>query len=75
MENREQLNVKGKTCPMPVLLTRKKIREVGSGKLLEIIGDFQPAKINIRKFLEKEGHKILEFQDDASEYKFLIKIS
>ena len=45
------LDVKGKTCPMPVLLTRKKIRTVEPGKILEIIGDFQPAKKNIQNLV------------------------
>ncbi|MHA1298169.1 MAG: sulfurtransferase TusA family protein [Candidatus Helarchaeota archaeon] len=71
----ETLDVKGKTCPMPVLLTRKKIREIGPGKILEIVGDFQPAKANIRKFLEREGHQILDFQNSAPIYKFIIKTS
>ncbi|MFX1450412.1 MAG: sulfurtransferase TusA family protein [Promethearchaeota archaeon] len=73
MQPEENLDVRGKTCPMPVLLTRKKIREIGSGKILEIIGDFQPAKENIQKFLEKEGHKILEIKDESKDYKILIK--
>ena len=75
LEANEVLDVKGKTCPMPVLLTKKKIREIGSSKTLEIIGDFQPAKVNIRKFLEKEGHEILDFQDSTTVYKFIIKTS
>ncbi len=69
----ENLDVRGKTCPMPVLLTRKKIREIGSGKILEIIGDFQPAKENIQKFLQKEGHQVLEIKDLSNEYKILVK--
>ncbi len=73
MEPEEKLDVRGKTCPMPVLMTRKKIREIGSGKILQIIGDFQPAKINIQKFLEKEGHEILDIKDSSNEYKFIIK--
>jgi tRNA 2-thiouridine synthesizing protein A len=73
MEPEQKLDVRGKTCPMPVLMTRKKIREIGSGKILQIIGDFQPAKINIQKFLEKEGHEILDIQDSSNEYKFIIK--
>lgn len=58
---------------MPVLLTRKKIKEIGSGKILEIIGDFQPSKENLRRFLEKEGHEILEFEENSNKYKFVIK--
>ncbi|MFX1293819.1 MAG: sulfurtransferase TusA family protein [Promethearchaeota archaeon] len=54
------LDVKGKTCPMPVLLTRKKIKTLEPEKILEIIGDFPPGKKNIENFLNTNGYEILE---------------
>ncbi|MBD3227882.1 MAG: hypothetical protein GF329_06810 [Candidatus Lokiarchaeota archaeon] len=62
------------TCPMPVLKTRKKIKDLTSGKILKIIGDFKPAKKNIKNFLEKEGHSILDIQDNGEEYYLLTQI-
>ena len=72
----ERLDVKGKTCPMPVLLARKKIRQMDpGGKILEIIGDFQPAKINLQDFLKKEGHEVLEVTENEGVYTILAKIN
>ncbi|MHA1315024.1 MAG: sulfurtransferase TusA family protein [Candidatus Helarchaeota archaeon] len=70
----ETLDVKGKTCPMPVLLTRKKIRTLNTGTVLEIIGNFQPAKINIQEFLRKEGHEILKVKEKQGIYTIYAKI-
>ena len=69
------VDVKGKTCPMPVLLTRKKIRTVEPGIILEIIGDFQPAKKNIQNFLNTNGHEVLEIQEEQGIYHIFTKIS
>jgi tRNA 2-thiouridine synthesizing protein A len=71
----EVLDVKGKTCPIPVLMTRKKIRNLSAGDILEIIGDFPPAKKNIQNFLIKKGHEVLEIQDYEGEYHIFTKIT
>jgi tRNA 2-thiouridine synthesizing protein A len=74
MKSDEILDVKGKTCPMPVLLTRKKLKTLELGKILEIIGDFPPAKINLQNFLTTNGHEILEIQEAHGVYHIYTKI-
>ena len=68
------LDVKGKTCPMPVLLTKKKIRTVEPGKIIEIIGDFPPAKANLQNFLNTNGHEIIDIQEINGIYHIFTKI-
>ncbi|NHI94682.1 MAG: sulfurtransferase TusA family protein [Candidatus Lokiarchaeota archaeon] len=70
----ENLDVKGKTCPIPVLLTKKKIKTLESGKILKIIGDFEPAKDNIQNFLKKEGYEILLIEEDGQFYSIYTKL-
>lgn len=72
MDSDDELNVEGKSCPMPLFLTKKKLKPMGSGKTLKLIGDFLPAKENIVEFLEKEGHKILNLEEERDPYKFNI---
>jgi len=74
MKSDDLLDVKGKTCPMPVLLTRKKIRTMEPGTVLEIIGDFPPAKTNIQNFLISNGHEILEVHEEQGIYHIFTKI-
>ena len=74
MDFNEDLDVKGKTCPMPVLLTRKKITTLKSGQILKIVGDFEPAKTNIQNFLKKEGHEVLQVEEEGEIYSIYAKL-
>jgi len=73
MKPDEVLDVKGKTCPMPVLLAKKKLKTLEPGKILEIIGDFPPAKLNLQNFLTTTGHEILEIQEAHGIYHIYTK--
>jgi tRNA 2-thiouridine synthesizing protein A len=74
MKSDETLDVKGKTCPMPVLLAKKKIKTIAPGIILEIIGDFPPAKVNLQNFLITNGHEVLEIQEKQGIYRIYTKI-
>lgn len=65
----------GQACPVPVLLTRRGLKSIESGQILEIIGDFFPAKKNIQNYAEKHGHEVIEViePDENGIYKILIK--
>lgn len=73
MRSDDFLDVKGKICPMPVLLTKKKIKTLEPGKILEIIGDFPPAKKNIQNFLNINGYEVLEVQEEEGVYHIYTK--
>ncbi len=74
MEFDEELDIKGKTCPMPVLLTRKKIRVLQSKQILKIVGDFEPARVNIQNFLNKEGHEVIKVEQEDDVYSIFARI-
>ena len=62
-------------CPVPVLLTRRGLKKIKSGEILEVIGDFPPAKKNIQDYARKHGHEIIDVVDDNENniYKIYIK--
>ena len=37
-----QVDTSGQACPVPVLLTRRGLKKIESGQVLEVIGDFFP---------------------------------
>jgi len=74
MELDESLNVEGKSCPMPLFLTKKKLQPMESGKILKVVGDFSPAKDNIVEYLENEGCEILDLQEMKDPYRFFLYI-
>jgi len=65
----------GQACPVPVLLTRRGLKKIESGHILEVIGDFFPAKKNIQDYAKKHGHEVVEViePDENGIYKIIIK--
>jgi TusA-related sulfurtransferase len=59
-------------CPLPVLLTKRRIQELKAGKVLEIVGDDPRARDNIERWAKDAGHEVLEVDDSKSD--FIIKI-
>jgi len=53
----ETLDTLGRVCPYPLLLTKKKMEKLESGKLLKVICDAPAsAEDTIPRFAEKEGY-------------------
>ncbi len=65
----------GQACPVPVLLTRRGLKGIRVGQILEVIGDFFPAKKNIQDYALSHGHEVIEViePDENGIYKILIK--
>ena len=73
MGNKFKLNCEGLVCPMPVAKTKRKLLDMESGDLLEITGDFAEAGENIKRFIENNDDKILEFKKEGENYYILIE--
>ncbi len=67
------LDVKGLTCPMPVLKTKKAIDGMGSGQTLEVIATDPASKADIPAFLGRLGHELVEADERDGIFSFLIK--
>ena len=63
----------GLVCPMPVARTKNKMKEMESGDILEIRGDFAEAAENITRYVEKHGGKVLEHEIDGKSYFLKVK--
>ena len=67
------LDVKGFTCPMPVLKTKKAIDGMGSGETLEVIATDPASKADIPAFLSRLGHELVKADEKDGIFFFLIK--
>ncbi len=56
----ETLDVRKKVCPMPVLLTKRKLQTMQLGDILEVVGDYACAAENIQRSVEQAGHRVLK---------------
>lgn len=61
----ERLDVRGLSCPQPVLVTRTRLNELGSGRL-EVMADTGTARDNVSRVATGQGWKVevLEEGDD-----------
>ncbi|MCW4024049.1 MAG: sulfurtransferase TusA family protein [Candidatus Bathyarchaeota archaeon] len=69
----ETLDVKGKMCPMPVALTKRKLQGMAAGQLLEVVGEGELEFDNIQRWVKNNGHEIVEASKGGVEFKLLIK--
>ena len=58
----EVLDVKGEICPYPDLKTRRKLKEMKQGQVLEVLTDYPLSIERIPRNVEKEGHKVLKIE-------------
>jgi tRNA 2-thiouridine synthesizing protein A len=69
MEMTEKVDVsvdtRGMNCPQPLIEARKKLRKLGKGQVLEIIGDHGVSRKEIPMAMEDTGEKVLEVMDEA----------
>ncbi|GBE02321.1 sulfurtransferase TusA [bacterium BMS3Bbin06] len=56
MEPSDTLDVLGRVCPYPLVLTKKKLEKMNSGDILKILSDAPAsAEDSIPRFCEKKG--------------------
>ena len=67
------LNAIGKKCPMPVLMTKKELKKMSSGQILELIVDDKGALKDVPALLNKTGDSILETNEDGEQITFMIQ--
>jgi tRNA 2-thiouridine synthesizing protein A len=69
----EKLDVKGKMCPMPVVLTKRKLETMVGGQLLEVVGEGELEFDNIQRWVKNNGHEVIEAAKSGAEFKVLVK--
>lgn len=68
-----QLDAIGLRCPEPVMMVRKKIRELSSGETLLITADDPSTSRDIPSFCRFMDHELVSVQTDVMPYQYLIK--
>ena len=68
IESKQVLDTRGLTCPMPLLKTKKTLKGLAPGDVLEIWGTDPGSKNDIPDFGNKAGNSFLGFFDDPEGY-------
>jgi tRNA 2-thiouridine synthesizing protein A len=69
----EKLDVKGKMCPMPVALTKRKLESMSSGQLLEVTGEGSLEFDNIQRWIKNNGHEVVEAALSGVEFRIVVR--
>ncbi|MBH0230345.1 sulfurtransferase TusA family protein [Halobacillus yeomjeoni] len=67
------LDAKGLACPMPIVKTKKAMKDVENGEILEIHTTDQGAKSDLTAWAKSGGHELLKHEEENAVLKFWIK--
>lgn len=69
------LDCSGLLCPMPVVKTRKAIKELQVGDILEMISTDPGSIPDMQAWSRQTGHELLEANDEGGKFRFFIKVT
>jgi TusA-related sulfurtransferase len=69
------IDVRGEVCPVPDVETKRALKKMNSGEILEVLIDYPMSKERIPETVKKLGHEVLEIEEVGdSEWKIYIKV-
>ena len=69
----QTLDAKGLSCPMPVLKSKKAIKGIEIGQVLEILATDPGSMNDIAAWTRTTGQELLESSEDNGIYRFLVR--
>ena len=67
------LDVKGLSCPMPVLRANRALRGLRPGERLRVLCTDRAAVADMRSFCQETGHALLAFSEEGGVFSFTIR--
>ncbi|MFM2279510.1 MAG: hypothetical protein RLZZ444_1741 [Pseudomonadota bacterium] len=67
------LDLRGLKCPLPVLKSRRRMADLPSGSLVEVLTSDPLAGIDIPHFCHEDGHHLEMQERTATGHRFLIR--
>ncbi|CAN5627785.1 sulfurtransferase TusA family protein [soil metagenome] len=67
------LDARGLKCPMPIVRTAQKIKELGHGQLLEVLATDPGAVADFAAWSRATGNEIVDQSADGGVFRFVIR--
>ncbi|MEX2482607.1 MAG: sulfurtransferase TusA family protein [Gammaproteobacteria bacterium] len=67
------LDTKGLNCPLPILKTKKSMKDVPVGGTLEVLATDPAADADFQAFCRSTGHELVERGQEGEVFRFLIR--
>jgi TusA-related sulfurtransferase len=73
MKADQSLDWRGLYCPMPIVKTVERFKQLKQGEVLEVIADDKGIKLDMPAWCEATGHKFLGVEEGGGEIKVYVK--
>lgn len=67
------LDLKGLSCPLPIVKTAKAVKELASGDLIEALATDPGSVADFAAWCKSTGHELVEQSEADGVYRFVIK--
>ena len=67
------LDTLGLYCPMPIVKTAKKIKDLKIGQVLEVISDDEGIKEDMPAWCRRTGNEFLRTEEEEGEYRVYVR--
>jgi TusA-related sulfurtransferase len=69
----DTLDARGKSCPLPIVLTAKAIRNMTVGQAIAVQADDRAFPEDIRAWCRKMGHELVSLESRGPFYEAIVK--
>ena len=69
----ESLDCVGLYCPLPIVKTAEKIKQLKAGQVLEVVADDKGIKQDMPAWCQSTGHEYLGMEEKGGEIKVYVK--
>jgi TusA-related sulfurtransferase len=73
MKADQSLDCMGLYCPMPIVKTAEKIKQLKKGEVLEVVADDKGIKQDMPAWCEATGHECLGLEEKGGEIKAYVR--
>ncbi|RXE56510.1 hypothetical protein ABH15_05460 [Methanoculleus taiwanensis] len=63
----------GLYCPMPIAMAKEQIDAIGVGEILKVEADDPAAEEDIKRWAQRVGHEMVDFQKEGGIMTFYIR--
>lgn len=75
MTTTANLDARNLNCPLPILRTKKALKDLSTGDTLEILATDPGSVKDLQAFCAQTGNKLLSSDEKAGEFQFVIRNS
>lgn len=72
MSPARRLDATGLTCPLPILRTRKALKDLAAGDVLEVLATDPAAVKDMAAFCDATGHRLVEWHEAEGLFSFTL---